>query len=72
MEVERLKKELELLQSKYNKLYETIQNILINLEDRGISVYTRERGKSTQIFSTNYLSTNTLYKYSVQNLLVRW
>lgn len=47
MEVERLKKELELLQSKYNKLYETIQNILINLEDRCISVYTRERGKST-------------------------
>ena len=55
MEVERLKKELELLQSKYNKLYETIQNILINLEDRG---------ESTQIFSTNYLSD----KYSVQNL----
>ena len=43
------------LETKYNKLYEKLQNILINLEDRGIHVYTREKGVATRVYSDKFI-----------------
>jgi hypothetical protein len=57
---------IEELNNKYNKLYKKLQNILINLEDRGICVYTKEHGLLIRVYSDN-LALNILYNNRSNN-----